>query len=349
MHRLASNALTAVERSVPTAEGSAVTWGSTATGRTVFVLGGGGALGAYQAGALRALLAHGVVPDAIYGASVGALNGAYLAHDPSRGRAGELARWWRGAHVREVLSPSRWHRLRGVAAALGGADALFDQRPLRRLIDRHVGAHDIAELAIPLVVTTTCLDCGQAVHHSHGAIADVLVASCALPGLFPAVRLLDGHRHVDAGVLCGVPLRAATAAAGPDDRIVVLDCALAPVTSRPGCAADGPDYLAPVESHGGVLQAVLESFTVARAMANVAEIGDSLADPRVRVVPHLADAWLAGHLVRLPAGPRDCSMVDDLLAAGYAATAAWLADADLGATLCSGPVHGGRPAEHDLR
>ena len=326
-----------------------MTIGSTAPGRTVFVLGGGGALGAYQAGALRALLEQDVVPDVIYGASVGALNGAYLAHDPGRRRARELVRWWRSGVVREVLSPSPWNRIRGAAAALGGADALLDQRPLRRLIDQHVGAHDIAELAVPLVVTTTCLDCGQAVQHSHGAITDVLVASCALPGLFPAVRLLDGHRHVDAGVLCGVPLRAAVAAAGPDDRIFVIDCALAPVTGRTGCATAGPEYSAPVESHRGVVQALLESFTIARAAANIAEIGESLADPRVHVVPHIADAWVAGHLERLPAGPRDCSVADDLLVAGYAATDAWLADADFGAMLCIARPWGSRSAEHDLR
>lgn len=326
-----------------------MTTGSIAAGRTVFVLGGGGALGAYQAGALQALLEHGVVPDAIYGASVGALNGAFLAREPSVRTAGALVRWWRGKHVRDVLSPSPWNRIRGVTSALAGADALFDQRPLRRLVDQHVGAHDIAELAVPLVVTTTCLDCGRAVHHGHGAIADVLVASCALPGLFPAVRLLDGHRHVDAGVLCGVPLQAATAAAGPDDRILVLDCALAPVTSRAGCAANGPEYEAPLEPHRGVLQAVLESFTVARAAANVAEVGDSLDDPRVQVVPHIADAWLAGDLRRLPAGPRDCSVVNDLLAAGHRATSSWLTDTRLEAARCLPPVGDGRAAGYDLR
>jgi predicted acylesterase/phospholipase RssA len=328
-----------------------VTAEATVNGRTVFVLGGGGALGAFQAGALLALVEHDVVPDAIYGASVGSLNGAYLAHDPGRRRARELVQWWRGEHVREMLSPSPWNRLRGAAAALGGADALFDERPLRRLVDEHVGAHDIAELAVPLVVTTTCLDCGQAAHHANGAIADVLVASCALPGLFPAVRLHDGHRHVDAGVLCGVPLRAAIAAAGPDDRIFVLDCALAPLTSRAGCAASGPHYEAPVEPHRGVLQAVLESFTVARAAANIAEVGDGLSDPRVQVAPHIADAWVAGHLAQLPAGPRDCSVGDDLLAAGYAATDAWLADADadLDMTLCARSGRLGAAAGNDLR
>ena len=315
-------------------------------GRTAFVLGGGGALGAYQAGALLSLLSRGIVPDVIYGASVGSLNGAYLAHDPTAERAASLVRWWTGAQAREVLAPGAWQRARGVAAALRGAEALFDERPLRRMISRHVGAHDIAELAVPLVVTTTCLDCARPVHHGQGAIADVLVASCALPGLFAPVRLLDGHRHVDAGVLCGVPVRAAVDAAGPADRIFVLDCALAPVTSRPGCAAEtaaetgaaafdgapcslgpagaGAGYLAPTESFPGVLQAVLDAFAVARAGANVAEVGDRLGDPRVAVVPHIADAFSAGHLRRVPGSPRDCSAVDELLEAGRSATATWL-------------------------
>ena len=161
-------------------------------GRTVFVLGGGGALGAYQAGALLALLRRGVVPDVIYGASVGALNGAYLAHDPTAVRAESLLGWWTGTQAREVLAPGAWQRARGIAAALRGAEALFDERPLRRMIARHVGAHDIAELAVPLVVTTTCLDCARPVHHSQGAIADVLVASCALPGLFAPVACWTG-------------------------------------------------------------------------------------------------------------------------------------------------------------
>jgi predicted acylesterase/phospholipase RssA len=313
-------------------------------GRTVLVLGGGGALGAYQAGALLALAEAGVVPDAVYGCSVGALNAAFLASDPCPDRAAELAAWWADTRTHGVLAPSLWGRVLGfAAAAANGANALFDERPLRRLIAENVLAHDIAELAVPLTVTTTCLDCGAAVQHTRGAVGDVLVASCALPGLFPPVRLSDGHRHVDGGVVCGVPIEPALAAAGPDDQVLVLDCALAPVTGREGeCAAVPVDhaaeqeacglrkasgqraYQAPVESHRGALQVVLTAFTVARAVANRAAVADALDDPRVHVLPHVADAWAAGLLRTLPAGPRDTSATSALLAAGQAATQAWL-------------------------
>jgi predicted acylesterase/phospholipase RssA len=308
------------------------------------VLGGGGALGAYQAGALLALSGAGILPDALYGCSVGALNAAFLASFPSELQARRLAEWWSDTRAHGVLAPSVWTRVRGfAAAAASGGRALFDERPLRRLIADNVPAHDIAELGVPLTVTTTCLECGAAAHHSRGPVGDLLVASCALPGLFPPVRFADGHRHVDGGVVCGVPLAPAVAAAGPDDRILVLDCALAPVTGRAGECAALPmtdaarqeacglrrtarphPYRAPVEPHRGAVQVVLDAFTVARSVANQAAVAEALTDPRVEVLPHLADAWAAGFLDVLPSGPRDTSATPELLAAGAAATRAWL-------------------------
>jgi predicted acylesterase/phospholipase RssA len=309
--------------------------------RTLLVLGGGGALGAFQVGGLVALCEAGLVPDALFGCSAGALNAAFLASDPTLERARALAHWWSDSESRRVLAPSRWTQLRGMATAVAArADALMDERPLRALVRSHVGAHELSELAVPLTVTTTCLDCGEARHHVSGPMDDVLVASCSLPGLFPPVRLPDGHLHVDGGVVCGVPIAAALAAAGPDDVVHVLDCGLAPVTGTPGvCSAmpyDGPTqacglgtttarYVAPGEPRRGALDVVLRSFTVARAIANRASVAPYLDDPRVRVAPHVADAWATGLLRRLPAGPRDFRHTTELVAAGHAATAAWLA------------------------
>ena len=306
--------------------------------RTLVVLGGGGSLGAFQVGGLVALAEAGVVPDALFGCSAGALNAAFLASDPSLRRSRQLAQWWTDSDSRRVLAPSRWSQLRGMASAVATrADALLDERPLRRLVSSQVGAHDLSELAVPLTVTTTCLDCGVARHHDRGPLTDLLVASCSLPGLFPPVRLADGHAHVDGGVVCGVPVEAALAAAGPDDVVHVLDCALAPVTGTAGaCAAlpaaddacglgapSGP-WLPPTESRRGALDVVLRAFTVARAVANRSTLLPHLADPRVRVAPHVADAWATGLLTSLPDGPRDFRRTGDLVAAGQRATARWL-------------------------
>lgn len=311
--------------------------------RTLLVLGGGGSLGAFQVGGMLALAEAGVLPDALFGCSAGALNAAFLASSPTLERTRALADWWASASSRNALSPNRWTQVRGVVAAVAGrADALLDERPLRALVSTQVGAHDISELAVPLTVTTTCLDCGTAVHADRGPLADLLVASCSLPGLFPPVRLPDGHLHVDGGVVCGVPIAAALAAAGPDDVVYVSDCALAPVTglagrcsalpydeATQGCGlgATGRRWTPPEERRRGALDVVLRSFTVARAVANRASVEGLLHDPRVRVLPHVADAWAHGLLPRLPAGPRDFRATADLVRAGWQGTSYWLAAA----------------------
>ena len=311
--------------------------------RTHLVLGGGGAMGAYQAGALVALFEAAWRADVLHGCSAGALNAAFLASRPDGTRAKELELWWSDSSAHGVLSPS-WHAsVRGFAVALrAGGRGLFDAGPLRRLIADNVPAHDVSELAVPLTVTTTCLDCSATRHHSTGPVVDLLVASCALPGLFAPVRLADGHLHVDGGVLAGVPVQAALDIAGPQDRVLVLDCGMAPVTGRvDSCAAAfealagnacgllvetlRPPYAPPVESSRGALDVVLKAFTVARAAANRASVEQALRDPRVSVLPHIADAWAAGLLASLPVGPRDFTQSRALARAGRLATEQWLA------------------------
>lgn len=185
--------------------------------RTLLVLGGGGAMGAYQAGALVALARAHVLPDALFGCSAGALNAGFWAVEPSANRAEELRQWWLDPRTHSLLSASWFARARGVAGALSARrSGLLDAGPLRRLIAENVPAHDLCELGIPLSVTTTCLDCAAAGHHDRGPVIDILTASCALPGLLPPVPLpcaagSSGHLHVDGGVLC-VP------AAGPAAR-----------------------------------------------------------------------------------------------------------------------------------
>lgn len=310
--------------------------------RTHVVLGGGAAMGAFQAGAVLGLLESGVRPDLLHGSSVGALNAVFLGVRPDLERARELARWWSEPVAARLLRPGWPARVRGLARSVRREGTLLDARPLRRLLREELPVRELAELAVPVTVTTTCLDCGAPRRHDSGSIEDVVTASCALPGLFQPVRLDDGHLHVDAGILDGVPVGAALERARPGDRILVLDCGLAPVTGRTdACAATSevlagqacgvpveagtPRYVAPVEGAVGALGAVLQAFTVARAAANRAAVRDGLDDPRVHVVPHIADAWAAGLLGRLPTGPRDATCADDLVAAGRAVTGRWLA------------------------
>jgi NTE family protein len=78
-----------------------VTRGSAGAPRTAFVLAGGAALGAMQAGMVHALYERGIVPDLLVGTSAGALNAAFLASRPqpwpppkhSRSSGADCAAW----------------------------------------------------------------------------------------------------------------------------------------------------------------------------------------------------------------------------------------------------------------
>ena len=99
------------------------------TGRTAFVLGGGGLLGAVEVGMLRALFEAGVKPDLVLGTSVGALNGALVAADPGDGVIERLIGLWESAvSNREVYGDGAMRQMTravrtGTAPALGAAVA----------------------------------------------------------------------------------------------------------------------------------------------------------------------------------------------------------------------------------
>src|SRR5215472_18106949 len=72
--------------------------------RTAFVLAGGAALGAMQAGMVHALYESGITPDLLVGTSAGALNAAFLASRPATvATARELGVIWRGLRRHDIL------------------------------------------------------------------------------------------------------------------------------------------------------------------------------------------------------------------------------------------------------
>ena len=155
----------------------------------VLVLSGGGNLGAVQAGMLQALFHAGLRPGALLGSSVGALNAAYLAVDPTPERADALVAAWRSVRGADVFGGDR--RLGFASVLLGRRPHVHHARGLARLIDRWFEPHDLAETAIPLHVATTELESGVVRWRRAGDPTRVLLASTAIPVLFPPVEL-DG-------------------------------------------------------------------------------------------------------------------------------------------------------------
>src|SRR5687768_8756569 len=162
-------------------------------GRTAFVLGGGGNLGAVQVGLLQALLDRGTQPDLIVGCSVGALNGAAIAGDPTVKGARHLASVWSKLSGNEIFAGSNITSLWSLArrgAALGTSDGL------RKLLSDTVRYERFEDAAVPLHVVATSIATGDERWFSSGPIVDPILASAALPAIYPPV-VIDGDLHVD--------------------------------------------------------------------------------------------------------------------------------------------------------
>jgi NTE family protein len=183
---------------------------------TAFVLSGGANLGAVQVGMLRALHEVGIHPDAIVGASVGAINGAWLAGNPAGTPLDELEEIWLRLRRGDIF-PMRFGL--GLAGFVGRRASLIDASGLRRLLERHVHFDLLEDAAIPLhVVVTDVLD-GRDVALSAGPVIDIVTASSAIPGMFPPV-VVNGRTYIDGGVVNNAPISHAVELGV--DRIYVL-------------------------------------------------------------------------------------------------------------------------------
>src|SRR5450432_982421 len=185
--------------------------------RTAFVLSGGGNQGVSQVGMLRALLEREIVPDVVIGTSAGALNGAGICYAPNLTGVAQLAAVWEQLHSDHVFPGGRIHRAWNIVRR---GTHLFDNAGLEALIHHSSPARSFSDLEIPLRVIATDLDSGEEVVLVRGPLKPALLASTALPGVFPIVHH-DGRRLVDGGVVDNVPL--SHALAGPVDRIFVLN------------------------------------------------------------------------------------------------------------------------------
>ena len=197
-----------------------------------FVMSGGASLGSVQVGMLQALSAAGVRPDYIVGTSVGALNGAILAAHPDDA-VDRLTETWLEMQRSDVfpgnLLSSIWRLGRTRTHAVG-------TEGLERIAARALHAESFADLRLPLGVVTVDLTVGEILLIDSGPLVPALLASAAIPGVFPPVSL-DGHLLVDGAILADVAIPQARAF-HPTGTLVVLDCMVPPSPAAPGSVAD---------------------------------------------------------------------------------------------------------------
>jgi NTE family protein len=176
--------------------------------RTAFVLAGGAALGAMQAGMVHALYERGIAPDLLIGTSAGALNAAFLASRPATvATAQELAAVWRGLRRSDIL-PLRPATL--ISGLAGRHDHLIPGRALRRLAERHLQLERLEQAPIPLHLVAFDLLTGTEVRLSDGPLADAVLAAAAIPGVLPPVPW-RGRLLVDGGIADNTPVSHAVA------------------------------------------------------------------------------------------------------------------------------------------
>lgn len=176
-----------------------------------YVLSGGNLRGALQVGALQALIKDPARrPDFVVGTSIGAINGAMLAADPTPAGVDRLAHIWRSARRSDVY-PGR--RIQLARRLMRGADSLYSQRPLRDMCTLAMLPHlkTFGDLQLPLYVTTATLNSYTLYiwgEDRSAALIDAIVASASLPVAFPPIEH-RGYQYVDGGLVANLPLQVA--------------------------------------------------------------------------------------------------------------------------------------------
>lgn len=308
------------------------------------VLAGGGARGAYELGALSVLLPYlerrGERPRVIVGTSVGALTCSYLAaraHEPAERVVDDGCRIWSELTFEQILAPilspravARIVRYLGQFLGVPGLrlESLLDPAPLRDTVRRVVSFEQLERnvaagaLERAAVIATSALTSRSVVFHrgSDSLVADLgrgidcvgteltdehVLASAAIPGLFPAVHVATPDRaggwYHDGGTRLNTPIKPALALGA--ERVVVVAL---------NSIAAGPEHLASerqpdaLEGAGQLVQAVLIDPLVhdVRQLAAVNRIvmeagGDEQGSPAAgkRLVPYIFVAPLRRHAV----------------------------------------------------
>ena len=194
-------------------------------GKTAFVFTGGGSLGAIQVGMLRALLSRGVQPDFVVGASVGAINASYFAGAPNSEGVAALERIWSGLRRQDIFPFT-------VASAFGlirHPGNVVDPSGLRRVIEQNLPYARLEDAPLPLNIMATNQQ-GLGVRLSAGPAVEAILASTAIPGIFPTVDIA-GEALMDGAVAANTPVRLAVELGA--SRVIILSTGYACALKEP--------------------------------------------------------------------------------------------------------------------
>jgi NTE family protein len=259
-------------------------------------------LGAHEVGMLRALAEAGIRPDLVLGTSVGAINGVFVAADPA-GALERLDRVWRDGAASEAFGGSLFGR---VATLARSGTHLHSNEPLRRLLEELLPVARIEELAVRFQCVAASIERATAHWFVSGPIVPAVLASAAVPGLLPPVRV-GGEHFLDGGLVHSIPVgRAVALGAGT---VYVLHVGR---------------IERPLEVPRRPWEVGLVAFEIARRHRFAEDMASLPPGVTVHVLPAGADGQArAGDLSQLRY--RDASRIDEHIERAYAASAAYLA------------------------
>jgi NTE family protein len=171
-------------------------------GEVAFVLGGGGVLGAHEVGMLRALAERGLDPDMVLGTSVGAVNGAFYAADPTLAGVERLTELWRDSTWSERSAGSALRRLSTLARSGTHMESLSE---MRERLAALLPVDRVEELRVPFQCVAASIERAAEHWFDSGPLADVVLASCAVPGILPPIPI-DGEHFIDGGIVNSIPV-----------------------------------------------------------------------------------------------------------------------------------------------
>jgi NTE family protein len=261
---------------------------------------------------MHSLAAHGISADMVVGSSVGALNGAYYAGDPTLKGVLQLETIWRGLQRHDVF-PVNWRTMLGF---VWRRDFLIPHDGIQKLIDDYLPYRNLQDAKLPLHIVATDIVSGNSVVLSEGSAAQAIIASTAIPGAFAPIRYKDLYL-VDGAISSNTPIRVAVAKGAK--RLIILPTGYASAEHEP-----------PI----GAVANALHALTLLIARQLVSELEGLGPDIEYFVVPPLCP---------LVGSPYDFSRSADHIERAIRSTDAWLAQNGLEQ---SGIPHEMRPHSH---
>jgi NTE family protein len=268
---------------------------------TAFVLGGGGKWGAVEVGMIRALDEAAIKPDLILGASIGAFNGGVIADYPGSEGVERLTGFWEEVTGADLFQTGLLDRALRVATL---KPALHETSDLRNLLEHAIHPDtQIDDLHVPFQCVAASIEAVTDHWFDSGPLVDAVLASSAVPGLFPPVEI-DGEHFYDGGLVDSVPLGRAIHLGA--DIIYILQVGRMESPLRP-----------PQRLH----EAALISFEIARRHRFATAMRDLPDDVDVHVLPTGSPvAWDDRSQLRW----KDTGGIEDRITSAYRATVDYL-------------------------